>query len=241
MQSEALAQRRQFRHQSGLQHGVEARRDAPVQLGPVLGKQAERPHLERQFGPRLLLKSGNRLSRQPVDLQRALNALRVAWIEARRGGRIHQRQLCVQRRPASRRRFGVYPPADIGVGRRQCIQSLGEGAVVKHRAADKQGNPPPRQYFNDGAERIFTETPRRIAFGGIEKIDQMVRHGAAFFGRGLGGADVHAAIDLRRIDTHDLDRMPRGKLHRQVRFAARCGAQQRVGDAAARRMGDRHC
>ena len=36
-----------------------------------------------------------------------------------------------------------------------------------------------------------------------------MRDAASRRGVGLGGADVHAAIDLRRIDADDLDRQPR--------------------------------
>jgi hypothetical protein len=33
----------------------------------------------------------------------------------------------------------------------------------------------------------------------------VVRHGGEFIRRGFGGADVHAAVDQRRIDADDLD------------------------------------
>ena len=55
---------------------------------------------------RRLLQARDRLAGYPIHLERALNALRIVDVNARRGGRIHARELLVQRRPARRR-----PPA----------------------------------------------------------------------------------------------------------------------------------
>lgn len=57
---------------------------------------------------------GHRLAGQPVQLQRALDALRVRGMQPRRGDGVDLRELGVQRRPAVARGFGV----DLGAQRR---------------------------------------------------------------------------------------------------------------------------
>jgi len=54
--------------------------------------------------------------------------------------------------------------------------------------------------------------PRWYEVGGavtlqrIEDVDQVVRHLREFGRGGLGGADVHAAVNQRRVDADDLHR-----------------------------------
>jgi hypothetical protein len=46
---------------------------------------------------------------------------------------------------------------------------------------------------------------------------------------GLGGADIHAAIDLRRIDAHDLDWKELSKLERDRALARRGRTHEQNG------------
>ena len=80
--------------------------------------------------------------------------------------------------------------------------------------------------FRDQAQRIGAETSRGIRLRGIHDVDQVVGHALACGRVGLGGADVHAAIDLRRIDAHDFHRQSLGKGQGRRRLAARRGAEQ---------------
>ena len=69
-----------------------------------------------------------------------------------------------------------------------------------------------------------------IGVGGIDDIDQMMRRHRAFFGGRFGRADIHLAIDQRRIDTDDFHRVPRGERQRGRGFAG-CGrAEQARGN-----------
>ena len=61
----------------------------------------------------------------------------------------------------------------------------------------------------------------------------MVWDGALIVERRLGGADVHPAIDLHRVDRNDLDIAARfGQRHRYIAFSAGRRAQDdHLGDA----------
>jgi hypothetical protein len=54
------------------------------------------------------------------------------------------------------------------------------------------------------AQRLGAEAPRRVRVGGIDHVDEVVRHARALRGTRLGGSHIHAAVNLRRIDAHDL-------------------------------------
>ena len=228
---ECSPQRAQLLHQSRFQHCVEAIRNAPVQLGAVLRHEREGPQFEGQF----LLAGGLQLRQglpgQFPDLERALDALRVVGRESRRGRRIEARKIGMQRRPAVARGARIDLRAQSGFGLRQRVDALRQGSVVKHRAANQQRNFPSSQDFKDDAGGVFPEAARGIGPGRVEQVDEVMGDGAPFRRRGLRGADIHAAVDLRRIDADDLDRVLRSEFHRQPRLAAGGGAQQRVSDA----------
>src|SRR5262252_455717 len=54
----------------------------------------------------------------------------------------------------------------------------------------------------------------------------MVRRACPLPGRGLGGADIHAAVDLRRVDAHHLEGEAARELERHRGLAARGGTQE---------------
>jgi hypothetical protein len=96
--------------------------------------------------------------------------------------------------------------AELGVGLRQRCNAAGQRPEIKHRAADEQWHPPARVDCSDRRRRIATEPSGRVGCGRITEIDQVVRHCVEHGPRRLGRADVHAAVDLRRVDADDLDR-----------------------------------
>ena len=58
----------------------------------------------------------------------------------------------------------------------------------------------------------------------VERVEQVVRDAAALGGRQLGGADVHAAVDLHRVGVDDLAAEPLGEVEGQPGLARRGGA-----------------
>ena len=162
---------------------------------------------------------------EAVHLERALDALAVVGREPRRGRRIDRRELGVQRRPAGARGALVDRGAHFGVGAGQRVEAVEQRLEVEHRAADQERDRAARADRRDRRIGIGDEARRRIALGRIDDVDQVVRHRGALARARLGGADVHAAIDERRVDADDLDRMARRE---------RRGDRQR-GGALARR------
>jgi len=77
-----------------------------------------------------------------------------------------------------------------------------------------------------GTLRIRDEARRRVRLRGIDDVDQVMRHLRALVERRLGGADVHAAIYLRRIDGDDLAVQVLRERHRQRALARRRRAHQ---------------
>jgi hypothetical protein len=74
---------------------------------------------------------------------------------------------------------------------------------------------------------VFRELRGAVVLCRFEDVDQVMRHALALFTRGLGGADVHAAINIRAVHADDLYRLAfnatRSNAHRSGRFSAACG------------------
>ena len=122
----------------------------------------------------------------------------------------------MQRRPAALARLGVDGGAHFGIGLRQGVEPADQRPVVEHRAADDQRDLASRQNFSDRPDRLLAPAARGIAAVRIDDIDQVMRHGRALGGARLGGADVEAAIHLRRVHRHDLERRALGELECQA-------------------------
>jgi hypothetical protein len=163
------------------------------------------------------------------DFQRALDALGIVGFEAGRGVGVVARQFGVQRGPALRRGFGVDLRAQRGVGLRQFGEAFAQGFDIQHGAADQQRDAAGGADAFHFAQRVAAELRRRIAFFGRDQVDQPVREARQRRGVGLGGADVHVAEHLRRIDADDVAGKARGKLEGQRGLAAGGGADQQDG------------
>ena len=170
------------------------------------------------------------LAGEPPDFERALDALRVGRRQARGGGRVDAGKLGMQRRPAARGGLGIDARAHPGIGLGHGVQAFAQGLEVQHRAADQQGQVSALRDLVDEPPRVGHEARRGIGLRRIEDVDQVVRHLGALGSAGLGGADVHAAVDEGRIDADDLHRpLARHgarKGHRHRRLAAGRGPGQ---------------
>ena len=71
----------------------------------------------------------------------------------------------------------------------------------------------------DGVAGLYQEMGEAVVFVGIDSVDQMVRNGAAVFDRGLGGANIHVAVDLPAVGADDLARVPNGQPEGQLTLA----------------------
>jgi hypothetical protein len=175
------------------------------------------------------VKSRQRSPADAVHLQRALDALRVVGRQARGRGRVHARQRGVHRGPAFLPRLGVQLCPYGGVGRGHVVQAMRQRLEIQHGAAHQQRQPPARADLADQAARIQHEFGSAVGLPGVADVDQVVRDGGEFGCRGLGGADVHAAVHQRRIDADDLHVVALRDRQRGRRLAAGRGAGQADG------------
>ncbi|MNP36079.1 hypothetical protein D3C76_1294420 [compost metagenome] len=96
-------------------------------------------------------------------------------MNTRRGNRVNDRQLIVQRLPAKAGGLFLDLCADIRIGGRHIREPFDQGLVIEHRAAHQQRNFTPRGDLGHGLQGIATEIRRRISLGRVENIDQTVR------------------------------------------------------------------
>ncbi len=121
--------------------------------------------------------------------------------------------------------FRRHALAHIGVRARQLIHALSQGLGVKHRASGDNREGAARRDVVDEPQRIRPKVCRRITFVDVANVDQMMRTNGEFLAAGLGGSNVHAAVDESRVHRNDLHRMPPRERERQSRLAARGGPQ----------------
>lgn len=228
-----------------VEHRVEALRDPRVQHRAV--RRLERDRHEAVRGGCIIgaARCGeqrrHRLSAQHEDFQCALNSLRIVRREPRGRVGIDLREPRVQRGPAVARGVGIECRTDLRIGARQVVEPLRQRLVVQHRAAREQRRAAARDDLADQPQRVRTEFRGRIRVGRVDDVDQVMRHARAFLARRFRGADIHVAVDERRIDADDLDRAARGERQRRRGLAGSGGAEQ-AGDR--RRAGLRrsaHC
>ena len=224
---ELLSQRAKLVDESRREHRVEPAGDRVVQSRAVGRQQRDRHH--RAGGTLNLPRTLQLRQRRPGQcehLERALNALRIGGREACRGGGIDPRELRMHRRPACLPRLTVEPRAKGGVRSRQRAQAVGERFEVEHRAADQQRHAAARANGGDGGQRVGTESGGGIGLRRIDDVDEVMRDARTRRRVRLRRADVHAAINLRRIHTHDFGREAQGERQRERALARRGRAHQ---------------
>ena len=160
-----------------------------------------------------------RLARQSMHFERTLNTLRIVRLDAARGLRIERRELGVQRRPAALRGLGIDRSSHSRIRLRHIRESTAQCTEIEHRAADQQRQLAAGTDVVDRAPRVAHELPGRVRLQRIENVDEVMRMPAQHLARRLAGADVHAAIDHRRIDADDLQVVPLRQAQREIRLA----------------------
>jgi len=231
MQVAACAQGRHLINESSGQHGVETLGDALMQPGPVVGFQGK-----KRTGAGVVcvvcyffdsVKARQRLARDMPHLQRTLNALAVAGGQARGRHWVHTRQLGMQGRPALLGRLGFDLGAHLGVGGGHVVNAIKQGLEVQHGAAHQQWQCAARADLGDEPGGVLHKLGGAVGLQRIADVDEVVRHGGALVGRGLGGANVHAPVHQGRVHADDLDR--------PALFAQHGGQRQCAGGLARRR------
>src|SRR3954462_2123017 len=133
----------------------------------------------------------------------------------------------MERRPAVLLGLSRNGLAKLRIRLRKRIQPRNQGAVVEHRAAYKQGRFLPLKDLFDDADGVEAELAGGIALVGIDEVDQVMRHACALGGGGLRCADVHAAVDLRRIDRDDFEWILLSETQGEGALAARGRPEER--------------
>ena len=152
------------------------------------------------------MESGERLARDFPNFQRALDALAVGGGQARGGHWVYLRQLSVQRRPALLQSPRFDALAHVGIGSRHGVKAVHQRLEIQHGAADEQRQRAARANLGNQKGGVLHEGGGAVGLPGLADVNEMVRHRGALSGRGLGGANVHAAVDQRRIDADDFHR-----------------------------------
>ena len=245
MQISSRTKRCHFVEKAGGQHCLEACRNPRMQRRAVGGLKRNREQHKRRVGvsPRGADQFAHRPPAQGMNFERPLDALRIAWLKTRRGLRIDGCQSCVHRRPAEPRRLVIQRCTHGRVGGGQVIKAGCECARIEHRAAHQQRQSTSAANLADQLPRIAHEAGSGIGLARIDQIDQVMRHGSQL-GRGrFGSADVHAAIDQRRVDADDFDLEALGQPHGDCALSRGGRAEQhdRVGCGQVRRPGSIRC
>ena len=154
------------------------------------------------------------------DLERADDPAPVGGQDGGRRPAGRLRQPGVHRRRAVRRQLGLELGADRGI-------RTGEDEVVEHRphvqrrAADEHRHDTAGQAVGDDVAGQGLELRHRGRLGDVEHVQQVVADTAAVGGRQLGGADVHAPVELHRVGVDHLAAEPLRERDRQPRLAGR--------------------
>ncbi len=161
-----------------------------------------------------------------MDLQGPLDTFEIVGVNPFGGLRIDSGQLGVQRRRTFEFCAFAQLRAERLVGGRTFKEPVHQAHQVERRAGDDESALAARLNIGDGPIGEFDVARNAERFARLGDVDQMMRDGGALRGRGLGRADVHAAIDLHRIDAENLGAESWGQLDRRGRLAGRRAAEQ---------------
>ncbi len=175
-------------------------------------------------------------------LQRTLDALAVTGCQAGSRGRVYQGQFGMQRGPALLGGLRFQLRAHVGVGGGHVVNAVEQRLEVQHGAAHQQRQRAARADLGHQPGGVLHKLGRAVGLQRVADVDEVVRHGGKLVGRGLGGADVHAAVDQGRIDADDLDRQTLlgqhgGQGQGPSGFTRRRGARQGDGGKGGFRRG----
>ena len=150
------------------------------------------------------------------DLEGADDAADVLGIDAGGGLWIHCCEIVLQRLPAviDRALFERGPVRRVGwdLGQQEAVA---HGADVQAGAAHQHGHARSGADARDGLQRLLLIHRQGIRLVGIDDVEQMVGQARALREGGLGGADVHPAVDRSGVGRDDFHREVLGQRQRQ--------------------------
>ncbi|EHM53675.1 hypothetical protein HMPREF9080_01645, partial [Cardiobacterium valvarum F0432] len=189
-----------FINEACLYHVLKACGDAAVQFG-TRRIQGDGECLPRRRGTLLCgIVRARSFAAGHDKFEGADEALAVVRHDARRAGRIEAGEFGVQGGGS----FTVQARFDSGtimrVGGGQAIHAGIEGVVIEHGAANEDGNLSRLVSHLDFMRGIGGKTGSGIGFFRIKNVDEGVRVTDEGCSVRFGGANIHAAIDLRGID-----------------------------------------
>ena len=161
---------------------------------------------------------GERLAGQLDHLQRPHDPAAVGGQDRRRRGRVAAGQLGVQRGHPDLGELLFPAGPHLGVGGREG-PFVEQRLDVEHRAADDdRQRTAGRDGLDVGGGGLLVARDGR-GLGDVEHVELVVRDAAALGDGELGGADVHAAVQLHGVGVHDLAAEAFGDVERQLRLA----------------------
>ena len=158
-------------------------------------------------------------------LNGADHAAAVVGVQAGGGFGVHSGQAGMQALLAARLvRQGVELGAQAFIPARAAQrQPVHQRLEIQARAAHQNRHPAARQNLRDHLFRRHGIVGHGVGFGGIGHIQHVVRQERALLRRGLGGADVHAPVDLHGVHADDFAPKALGQLQAQIAFSAGSG------------------
>ncbi len=173
---------------------------------------------------------GDGLAGEAEDLDGADDAALVGGVELRRPLRVEAAQRLQHFFPAEGVVFGAQPFPQPVVP----LRAFGEIPSGEQRvdiepgaAHEDRGLSLPQQPVADRA-RLLHVAGDGVVLRGRANVEHMVGHPGALFGRGLGGADVHAPVDLHGVGRDDLAAESLRELDAEAGFA--CGRRAADND-----------
>ena len=120
------------------------------------------------------------------------------------GGRVHLAEFGVQGRDALVGRTRPKSRPKSRIGRRALEQSVHQAHQIERRPGDRQNPASTAADLRDRPIRHLDEFGHAERGPGLDHVDEMVPHGRSLLRTRFRRADIHAAVDLHRIDAENL-------------------------------------
>ena len=155
------------------------------------------------------------------EFEGADEALAVVRHDARRASRIETGEFGVQGGGTFTVQARFNNGTIMWIGSGQAVHSDIEGVVIEHGTADEDGNLSCLVSRLDFMRRIGSKTGSRVGLFRVKNVNEGVRITDEGCCVRFGGADIHAAIDLRRIDTNEVHGLTVSKGKGKIGLAGR--------------------
>ncbi len=173
------------------------------------------------------------LARGEADLDGADELGRVVGVDARGRCGIEAGEQAMQPGAAVALGAAAKALAQVFLASGAGEEAFSERAQVEAGAAGDDGEVAAAGDFAQGGSGEAAVVAGGEGLVGIGDVDEVMRDAGAFFGRGFGGAEVHAAIDGDGVAADDFAVEALGEGEREGGFAAAGGAEKKDGERVA--------